>query len=637
MPKLIKNFSLSFLIIYSLVVFSFILLAKKPFWAGDWAQYALMTQSFVNHRTPEFLNQDYVDLQKVLDIKNGVKISLLEYYKMYYFSSFKGSLYCYHFWLYPMFVAPVQQIIHWLGGNELKAFGIFNALLFIGTLLLIYFLYSEDKKKRNLVLFLTAFSPMVPYIIWIHTEVFSACLVTIGLIFYLRQNLMAAILFSALASTQNPPIGFFTIWCGIVYLYKFFLKYRHKNWRDFILTGMCALPLIMSSLFYFINYGCLNLINKVGEAQFKFISWERFASFWCDINQGLICYAALPTLVFFYYVIKNIILRRFSYFSLVVCASLCIVLSSATVNWNSGNSAVMRYTVWIYPFVVFYLSIYMNFASKLLCYALIIGSFAQMIFNDFLLGNCDNRVHGYFSNKILTYTPNLYNPEYEIFIDRTQHTDNVPARYPVVFVDNKGRVRKILTDKAGWENIIQNDGYKVVDNEFYQKKLGKFKKKSFQYINVWNDEIIKYPTKLFINQKINFSDTYGSIDGLSNRESWGRWSDSEEARFRLAFQEMENAKVLIFKVSPFINKKHKELNVDVYGNGHYLTSWKFLHGQPFPETKIYVPKSLIDGNILDLKFKIDNPKSPKELGLSQDSRKLGIGFISVEILNEEEK
>ena len=125
--------------------------------------------------------------------------------------------------------------------------------------------------------------------------------------------------------------------------------------------------------------------------------------------------------------------------------------------------------------------------------------------------------------------------------------------------------------------------------------------------------------------------------GWSFPENWGRWSDGEEARFRLAFQEMENAKVLIFKVRPFVNEKHKELNVDIYGNGHYLTSWEFHHGKPFPETKIYVPKSLIDGNILDLKFKIDNPKSPKELGLSQDSRKLGIGFISVEILNEEEK
>ena len=36
--------------------------------------------------------------------------------------------------------------------------------------------------------------------------------------------------------------------------------------------------------------------------------------------------------------------------------------------------------------------------------------------------------------------------------------------------------------------------------------------------------------------------------------------------------------------------------------------------------------------ILDLTFKIDNPISPKQAGLSSDPRKLGFGFVSIEII-----
>ena len=40
-----------------------------------------------------------------------------------------------------------------------------------------------------------------------------------------------------------------------------------------------------------------------------------------------------------------------------------------------------------------------------------------------------------------------------------------------------------------------------------------------------------------------------------------------------------------------------------------------------------------DGN-LDFVFEFDNPKSPKELGLSPDERKLGLGFIDAVISGE---
>ena len=50
-----------------------------------------------------------------------------------------------------------------------------------------------------------------------------------------------------------------------------------------------------------------------------------------------------------------------------------------------------------------------------------------------------------------------------------------------------------------------------------------------------------------------------------------------------------------------------------------------------PKTSFLIPKDIAPKGKVIMRFEIDNPQSPKELGLSDDSRKLGIGFKSMKI------
>ena len=72
--------------------------------------------------------------------------------------------------------------------------------------------------------------------------------------------------------------------------------------------------------------------------------------------------------------------------------------------------------------------------------------------------------------------------------------------------------------------------------------------------------------------------------------------------------------------------------VSVSINDKFIVDWIFELGKPSPKTEFIIPKSLLkkSGKTF-FSFKIKNPVSPWELGLAEDRRNLGIGFISLQI------
>lgn len=75
-------------------------------------------------------------------------------------------------------------------------------------------------------------------------------------------------------------------------------------------------------------------------------------------------------------------------------------------------------------------------------------------------------------------------------------------------------------------------------------------------------------------------------------------------------------------------KKSPYQKADVYVNNQKLTTWEWKEGVN-PETILQVPKKLNTNNTLEIKFEIDNPQSPKELGLGEDIRTIALGFIDL--------
>ena len=633
----------SLLIVYSIAVFVFIAFIKQPNRYGDGFEYIYMAESFIQHKTPELLDSDVLVAQAKLKEQNP-HVYFPENVKSGYYKNNDKKWYCYHFWLYSLFVAPIQQVVHFFKGNELRAFGITNVLLYLLMLWVVFL--NTSKEKRGLLTALMALSPLVPYVTWTHTEVFSASLLTIALVFYLKKNFPLAILYSALASCQNPPIGFFTVWCGLVYLYQTIMKYKTEkkfDLRHFIITGLCGIPLLLAPLFYWINFSTFNLIAKVGAARPELISFSKFFSYFFDLNQGAILYSGALLFLFIGCAIINIFKRDFKYFEFVIVTLLMAGLSLSAPSWNCGMSGVIRYFVWVYPLLVFYVVYAANF-KKIMTGLLIVNALFLVVIHDGFKGTEFFIYHNTLAKYVLSHFPYLYNPEYQIFIARTLHKGLIgTVSWPIVYLDEEGHVKKILTNKEGWEKLLQNDQYEVLDKQFYQERLSDFSNDEYQlrYINVLNNEIVQFATTLKLKDKINFNEIDTEIEGLSGKEDWGRWTDGSVAHFRLLIEDYDPQKgdvTLKFNGHPFMYLSHQNVNVDVYSQSQFLATWHFDQEQNVLNHTLKIPQSLISSSGgIDLKFYIDNPKSPKELGANADSRKLGIGFVSIEILKERQE
>ncbi len=140
---------------------------------------------------------------------------------------------------------------------------------------------------------------------------------------------------------------------------------------------------------------------------------------------------------------------------------------------------------------------------------------------------------------------------------------------------------------------------------------------------------------------------YFSINGLNRKylsygwsaaDPWGTWSDGDSSllQFKLSTIPTNDLNLLI-EGHAFITDKHPIQEIDVYVNNKYLSSLKYTLTDNAGIRTIRVPKKIIDNNNLVLiRFDYKNPKSPAELGMSEDGRRLGLGLISIKIIKEAE-
>lgn len=117
-----------------------------------------------------------------------------------------------------------------------------------------------------------------------------------------------------------------------------------------------------------------------------------------------------------------------------------------------------------------------------------------------------------------------------------------------------------------------------------------------------------------------------NAQGLSGAEPWGRWSDADVApsvRFEF-FEPLPDRFTLELEANAFGPNIGKDLTVNI-GSRTYsvkIPEWHFTA----------VLDVDLGGERADMmEFLPPSPASPKELGLSEDGRRLGIGFISMRI------
>jgi len=113
-------------------------------------------------------------------------------------------------------------------------------------------------------------------------------------------------------------------------------------------------------------------------------------------------------------------------------------------------------------------------------------------------------------------------------------------------------------------------------------------------------------------------------------ESWGLWSNGDQAKMILPIPEGGKVKQLKLNVRAFVTKLHPKQDVEVFIDQMPPQSIS-LSNPDLNTWFINLPPNIAEKKYLELQFHFKNPASPKDVGgVPGDDRKLGIGLISAE-------
>ncbi len=122
-------------------------------------------------------------------------------------------------------------------------------------------------------------------------------------------------------------------------------------------------------------------------------------------------------------------------------------------------------------------------------------------------------------------------------------------------------------------------------------------------------------------------------NGWSSPETWGTWTEGNRAGLRIRSEVPLRAGIrIVMNARGHIEANHPGVDLSFSVNGCHAGDYP-IRKQGFHDFAIDVPEAALQRNNreLALEITIDNPASPLELGLSEDSRKLGLGLRSIRV------
>ena len=446
--------------ICSLVTFSiitlylgyFVIVRTELKTSGDGLEYVLMAESLYNHGTPDLRLKDLTQFKKETkkynfwenQPKHEIYEELIEVEKKidqkkkmeqaYGFTlSDNKKFYSIHFFTYSLAVVPVKFILQPFNLHPEKVMYIAN-IVFVLIVIFILLFVSPLKEMQNIsITFLFLLSSLHYYISWPHPEVFVACLVFLGLLFYYFDKKYLGILLCSVGATQFQPLSLFIL------LLVLFTAYSNKFKMNVLFKlFLSSFWVVLPSIFYYYNFGVTSLIKEFGYLDSKYITSNRFIGFFIDPNQGLILNYPIWFLVYILMYVYNLVHRiRTKKISLKpwdfipFITGVIILIVSAMENWSHGQAVSNRYVTYLSPlflmhFIVLFLELKKIKYAKIIIPFLVVSQFVVIIYFGSITGNKwsgDN--HKPFAKYFLNNFPEFYNPDPHIFYQRTKPYQNI--------------------------------------------------------------------------------------------------------------------------------------------------------------------------------------------------------------------
>ncbi len=408
-------------------------LRDRPQPQGDGAEYFFTAESLLNHGTP-FLEREDLDSMGELARRHG-REEELAFPSSLYLASPTGAVQGIHFWAYPLATLPARALLRAFGEHELKAPQITNGILLLSALVHVLYFSTLPALAARVFAAGLVMAPLLHFVLWPHPEVFSTALAASALVFRHDRRPIPAVLCAALASTQNTPLVLLAGWLLAS-------SFRAAGRGDRALLAAAFLPALAPSALALLTLGTPHVLIRAGAADPANLSLRRALDLLLDPDIGLLPYAPLTLVVAGAAValrpsrpeVEDAIL-------LFAMAFACTVVT----NWNSGTSGPSRYGVWLLPLAVDIVARSAGGPSRALRAAAVLAVAVQAAIAIGRGGphaGDDHLRHSAVATVVLDRWPSLYDPDFEVFTERTRHEEGPPMG-PVVFVV-EGRCRKAL-------------------------------------------------------------------------------------------------------------------------------------------------------------------------------------------------
>ncbi|MEP7118031.1 MAG: hypothetical protein ABI880_10635 [Acidobacteriota bacterium] len=365
-------------------------------------------------------------------------------------TSVDGRAYARHFWIYSLVAVPARWALRLAGGREFNALVVTNAWLFAAAIAMVLAAGAGCWRQRLAFVLLAGATPVVWYLTFTGVEVFCWSLAVVALVALDRGWYWASALATGLAATQNPPMVFLAAVPVVM------AATRHEP-RQALAALLAASVAVVPVAFTWSHFGAPTLIATTLD--FGLISISRTVSLLLDLNTGLLPY--LPVLlVAAPWSAWRLIRRQDLGAALVVLALVGMLLAVQTqVNWNSDGRGLRRYLVWMLPPLAWLVvRAWSSLATTRWVAAAVITSGTVLAIDR--PSDVSWLEHGPLARWVMCHAPALYNPDFEVFAERSAHRET-PAMWllegrrdgwvedlPVAHGYPSGEVTKLLVQRA---------------------------------------------------------------------------------------------------------------------------------------------------------------------------------------------
>ena len=549
-----------------------------------------------------------------------------------FFPTVEGDFYAMHFWVYSLLAVPFYVISKLFNLDPILAFGFLN-IAFVGFVYAYVKRFIPEYRHQAFLLFLVMGT--IFYLRWTGPEVMSASCVFVASIAILRGEIALAILLSGLGATQNPSIAFMmpmAIGYGVL-IYRWpqlacLGKTPPRPSRlDYLMVFAGLVLGLMSYAFYQTKFSTPSLIAQYA-AHPSLISTDRFFSLFFDLNQGMVI--GLPGVIFV--LIPGLFLTNsldrirwmIAAFLLIGITVVMAVPTLSTGNWNPGGLVMLRYNYWLgMPLLVLLILglILMPKANAKWIFLLAL-SFQGLVLVGQGIEKSSYVQHTPLARWVLKNFPSFYNPEAEIFFERSEGRE---LRYTIdseYLYESDARPHKLLrhwSNFSGAKNQLCPAGSLLIGNDLREVGEG------WQYLHPpFRCEAInnENPSRRIWRIRAAAQAEHSIMtSGWSGPEQEGTWSDQFQSVLTLPVPAGEKARRVRFKGQYYGSQRTSVVTVNGRKLGHYNLS----------NGEIPIPSDLPQKDFLQIILQHPNATSPKSQGRSEDARPLGFFLEAVSI------